>query len=300
MTDSNSLVARGLKRSRAITRRHGTTYWWGTLLLTRQQAHDVAAVYAICRLADDLVDEQPDPVRAEADLAQFRDRFYAAWDGIRLGEDDGGEASDDEVLACGAEVVRRRGISRDCFDRFFDAMALDLTRTSWASWPELRDGYMEGSAAVIGEMMLPVLEPLTPAAKEPARQLGLAFQLTNFIRDVGEDLNRGRVYLPADELAASGADPWLRRVTLQWRDFLAGQIARNRELYADARPGISMLPPRSARCVAAAHGLYAQILDRIEDADYDVFSDRVRVPRLTKATTVGKLLVGVGGPGRRG
>lgn len=284
--DTKALVARGLRRSRAITRRHGTTYWWGTLLLSRTQAHDVAAVYAICRLADDLVDEQADPVRAEADLEQFRDRFYAAWDGAGSTQNE----SDAEILAAGAEVVRRRGISRECFDRFFDAMALDLTRTSWASWPDLRDGYMEGSAAVIGEMMLPVLEPLTPAAMEPARQLGLAFQLTNFIRDVGEDLDRGRVYLPADELAASGADPWLRRVTPQWRDFLAGQIARNRELYAAARPGISMLPTRSSRCVAAAHALYAQILDRIEASGYDVFSGRVRVPGWTKARTVATLM----------
>jgi len=281
VSQSKDLVERGFKRSAAITRRHGTTYWWGTLLLSRAQAHDVAAIYAVCRLADDLVDEQPDPARAETDLYVFRDAFYAAWDG---------RPTDDEVLAAASEVVQRRGIGRDCFDRFFGAMALDLTRTSWNSWPELRDGYMDGSAAVIGEMMLPVLEPTSPAAFEPARSLGLAFQLTNFIRDVGEDLDRGRVYLPADELAAHGADPWLRRVTPQWRTFLAAQIARNRELYQAARPGITLLSPASARCVAAAHGLYSQILDRIEAADYDVFSARVRVPRVTKALTVARLM----------
>lgn len=282
MSPSADQIARGLRRSAELTRQHGTTYWWGTLLLTRQQARDVAAVYAVCRLADDLVDEQPDPVRAEADLTAFRDEFYAAWDGA---------PTDNDVLAAASEVVRRRGIPRHCFDRFFAAMALDLTRTSWASWPDLRDGYMEGSAAVIGEMMVPVLEPLSQGAFEPARSLGLAFQLTNFIRDVGEDLDRGRVYLPADELAAHGADPWLRRVTPQWREFLAAQIARNRELYEAARPGIGLLPPGSARCVGAAHALYSQILDRIEAADYDVFSERRRVPRVTKAATVARLML---------
>lgn len=271
-----------MSRQAQLLRKHGTTYWWGTLLLPREQARDVAAIYAVCRVADDLVDEQPDPSRAKADLFGYRDAFYAAWDGASGG---------DEVLVAASEVVRRRGIPRHCFDRFFAAMALDLTTTSWATWADLRDGYMEGSAAVIGELMIPVLEPTSQAAFEPARSLGLAFQLTNFIRDVGEDLGRGRVYLPADELAAHGADPWLRRVTPQWRSFLAAQIARNRELYEAARPGIALLPGASARCVAAAHALYAQILDRIEAADYDVFHGRRRVSRITKAGTVARLLV---------
>jgi phytoene synthase len=282
MTDQ-ALVARGFRRSAAITRKHGTTYWWGTLLLPRAQAHDVAAIYAVCRLADDLVDDQPDPALAQQHLAAFRSAFYAAWDG---------NPTDDEVLAAAAEVVHRRRIARHCFDRFFDAMALDLTRSSWASWPELRDGYMEGSAAVIGEMMIPVLEPTSQAAFEPARSLGLAFQLTNFIRDVGEDLDRGRVYLPQDELAAHGADPWLRRVTPQWRSFLAAQIVRNRQLYDAALPGIALLPPASARSVAAAHALYSRILDEIEAADYDVFSARQRVSRVSKAWTVAALMAG--------
>jgi phytoene synthase len=137
---------------------------------------------------------------------------------------------------------------------------------------------MEGSAAVIGEMMLPVLEPYSPAARQPARALGNAFQLTNFLRDVGEDLDRGRVYLPQDDLARHGADPWLRRVTPEWRTFMAEQVARNRELYAAAVPGLALLPPASRRCVTTALILYSRILDRIEAADYDVFNGRHRVP----------------------
>src|SRR5690606_20449203 len=116
--------------------------------------------------------------------------------------------------------------------------------------------YMEGSAAVIGEMMLPVLEPYTPEAMEPARALGKAFQLTNFLRDVDEDLDRGRVYLPQEDLERFGADPWLRRVTPQWRELMAFDVARNRALYDDARPGLAMLPPASRRCVGTALVLY--------------------------------------------
>ena len=150
---------------------------------------------------------------------------------------------------------------------------------------------MEGSAAVIGEMMLPVLEPTSPAATAPARSLGLAFQLTNFLRDVGEDLDRGRVYMPQEDLDRFGVDITLRRATPEWQAFLAYEIERNRALYAFADTGIALLPPRSARCVGTARVLYSRILDRIEAADYDVFSTRARVPTWRKAATAARILV---------
>ena len=121
---------------------------------------------------------------------------------------------------------------------------MDLTTTAYETWDDLC-GYMEGSAAVIGEMMLPVLEPTSPMAKEPARALGLAFQLTNFLRDVDEDLDRGRVYVPQEDLRRFGVDlarAGRRPATPEWRAFLAFEIARNRELYALADTGIALLP----------------------------------------------------------
>ena len=205
-------------------------------------------------------------------LAAFRSTFFEA---LKRG------TAEQPVMAAIVESINRRGTDPECFERFFDAMASDFTRDTWETWETweyLRDGYMEGSAAVIGEMMLPVLEPLTPEAKGPARSLGQAFQLTNFLRDVNEDLDRGRVYLPQQDLARHGADPWLRRVTPEWRSMMAEQIERNRELYAEGRRGLDMLPPASRRCVGTALVLYSRILDRIEAADYDVFSGRIRVP----------------------
>ena len=276
----------GYRRCAQLTRRYGTTYYWGALLLPRRQRRDVYAVYALCRLADDIVDEPgvtgpglPPPGEPAERLAAFRAGFFEAL----------AHGSDEPVMAAVVDSVRRRGTASECFERFFDAMALDLTRTTWASWPELRDGYMEGSAAVIGELMLPVLEPYSPDAQGPARALGLAFQLTNFLRDVGEDLDRGRVYLPADDLARHGADPWLRRVTPAWRAFMAEQVARNRGLYADAAAGLPLLPPASRRCVAAALVLYSRILDRIEAADYDVFGERIRVPGREKLALAARI-----------
>lgn len=270
----------GYRQCARLTWQHGTTYYWGAILLPPRQRRDVYAVYALCRLADDIVDG-PGADQTPESLDRFAAEFLTA-----LRQDD----HEDPVLQAVAHTVRTRQINLECFERFFAAMRLDLTQASWPTWPALRDGYMEGSAAVIGEMMLPVLEPISSAAYAPARSLGLAFQLTNFIRDVDEDLDRGRVYLPADDLARHGADPSLRRVTPAWKAFLAEQIARNRELYREAEIGLTVLPPASARCVGTALVLYEQILDRIEAADYDVFSARVRVPtwrKLIMAVRVG-------------
>jgi phytoene synthase len=169
-------------------------------------------------------------------------------------------------------------------------MAMDLTTSTYETWEDLRT-YMEGSAAVIGEMMLPVLEPTGQGARSPARSLGLAFQLTNFIRDIDEDLDRGRVYLPQDDLQLFDVDLARREVTNGWRAFLAYEIERNRALYSFADTGIAMLPPRSARCVGTARVLYAQILDEIERNGYDVFSQRARVPTPYKAVTAARIMV---------
>ena len=116
-----------------------------------------------------------------------------------------GAPTQDPVIAAVGHSVRTCGIADECFDRFFGAMAQDLTQTTYETWDDLL-GYMDGSAAVIGEMMLPVLRPL-PDALGPARAPGVGLYLTNFLRDVGEDLDRGRVYVPQEDLRHFGADP---------------------------------------------------------------------------------------------
>ena len=292
----DALLQEGYRQAAGLTWRYGTTYYWGAALLPKERRRHVHAVYALCRLADDIVDDQEtvdrgDLVATGAALQAFADGFRTALVDRRAG----GPGSTDPVMAAVVNTVVTCDIDPECFDRFFGAMAMDLTTSSYETWDDLC-GYMEGSAAVIGEMMLPVLEPTSPMAKEPARALGLAFQLTNFLRDVDEDLDRGRVYMPQEDLRRFGvdltaADGSGRRATPQWRSFLAFEIARNRELYALADTGIALLPGRSARCVGAARVLYAQILDRIERANYNVFSSRVRVPTARKALTAGRIMV---------
>ncbi len=292
-TSSDSLLSEGYRQAARITREHGTTYYWGTMLLPPERRRHVYAVYALCRLADDIVDApsatRPGHVgQTAANLASFRRRVVLAIDGDALGE---------PVLAAIGDSFARCAIPRENVDRFMNAMEQDLSTTTYQTWDDLL-GYMEGSAALIGEMMLPVLRPLSAEAFEPARALGFAFQLTNFLRDIGEDLDRGRVYVPQEDLRRFGADPWERRVTPAWRELMRFEIARNRELYAQADRGIPMLPPASARCVATARRLYARILDLVEAADYDVFTGRARVVSWTKALTSARILA-LGPPGRR-
>jgi 15-cis-phytoene synthase len=268
---------------RALNKRYGTTYYWSTFALPAIKRHHVWALYAFCRRADDIVDDLGDvPVAArERALHDYGTRFFS---------DLAAGRSDDAVLKAVVHTVRAFDIDHDVFRRFLRSMAMDLSITTYDTWDDLLD-YMDGSAAVIGEMMLPILEPTHPDALRHARDLGLAFQLTNFLRDVDEDLVRGRVYIPQEDLRKFGVEVSLRRVDDAWRALMAFEIERCRELYLSADLGIEMLPPASARCVGAARRLYSQILVEIEEHDYDVFAHRARVSTFRKAMTAARMVV---------
>lgn len=277
---------------REFNKRHGTTYYWSTKVLPAVKRHHVHALYAFARYADDIVDEIPEgghgeiPVeRRAAALAAFGDRFFVDLERGRSG---------DPVLKAVVHTVRAFDIDADAFRRFLRSMTMDLTVESYETWDDLR-GYMDGSAAVIGEMMLPILEPHDLVAATPhARDLGDAFQLTNFLRDIDEDLDRGRQYVPQEDLRRFGVDLTERRCSPAFVDLMQFEIARCRELYESADLGIAMLPDRSARCIVAARTLYGQILDQIEANGYDVFAQRVGVSTTRKAIMVASLLLPVG------
>lgn len=273
---------------RRIARQHGTTYYWGAAILPREHRYDVYAVYALCRTADDIVDApgatsaDARTVRAtEEALARFADQFREAMSGGSVRH---------PVVRAAADTALRRGIDPECFDRFFSAMTADLTVTTYPTYADLL-GYMDGSAAVIGEMMLPVLRPTDRRAFAPARDLGVAFQLTNFLRDFAEDRDLGRTYVPLEDLDRFGVDRTQDRVTDEWRALMSFEIARVRELYRSADEGLAYLPPASARCVQTARHLYSRILDLIEEADYDVFGARLRLPTWRKAGYSARLLL---------
>ncbi len=275
---------------RKLNKANGTTYYWSTTVLPKVKRHHVHALYGFCRYADDIVDDLadvPTDVRAEA-LADFGDRFFRALEDPDL---DAGDA-DDLVLKAMVHTVRAFRIDPDCVRRFLHSMTMDLTVQTYESYDDLL-GYMDGSAAVIGEMMLPILEPLDPAATAPARELGNAFQLTNFLRDVDEDLDRDRIYIPQEDIRRFGAESAFvdRVATPEFLDLMRFEVDRTRELYRRADAGIELLPGRSGRCVGAARDLYSRILDEIEAIDLDVFSSRARVPTWKKVTTAGRALL---------
>ena len=268
----------------SISRRRGSSYYWSTKLLPRAKQPHVHALYALARTADDIVDLPHLHGRNPVDeLATFSGRFFDALDAGH---------SNDRMLMAVIDTVVRFEIAADAFQRFFAAMEMDLTVTSYATWGELLI-YMDGSAAVIGEMMLPILGPDDPvAARRPARDLGLAFQLTNFLRDIAEDLDRGRQYLPQDDLLLFEVDLTARHRSSAFVALMRFEIDRCRELFRSAEVGIDMLPRRSAQCIRAAHTVYSRILDEIERLDYDVFAKRARVPTWAKLALTARQLVG--------
>ena len=269
-----------------FNKRHGTTYYWSTKVLPADKRPHVHALYGFCRYADDIVDDLgPVPTaEREAALASFGERFF---------RDLAAGASTDPILMAVVDTVHKFPIDPECFRRFLRSMTMDLTVEKYETWEDLLH-YMDGSAAVIGEMMLPILEPHDAAAFGHARDLGNAFQLTNFLRDVNEDLDRGRVYIPQEDVRRFGVDLSRRECTPQFSELMKFEVARCRSLYASADNGIAMLPNRSARCIRAARVLYSRILDRIEQQQYDVFAKRASVSTVQKALMVARLVLPFG------
>ncbi|MFI9382288.1 phytoene/squalene synthase family protein [Kutzneria sp. NPDC052558] len=258
---------------RRLNAQHGKTFFLATLLLPADRRPAVHALYGFARLADEVVDNPGTSPALE--LSELERQLKAAL---------AGEPAEHPVLAALADTVARHGIEPTLFDEFLASMRMDLDVREYASYAELRT-YMRGSAEVIGLQMLPVLGAVSADAEPYAAALGEAFQLTNFLRDVGEDLDRGRVYLPADELAAFGVD----RALLEWcrlsggrdrrvRAALAHLAARTRSVYRHAALGIPLLAPSARPCVSVAFTLYQGILDELAAIDYDVFARRAVVP----------------------
>ena len=270
---------------RALNAAHGRTYFLATRLLPAARRPAVHALYGFARYADEIVDDLGDDRPIDEKAAQL-DRLTAdmeaALDGV---------PTDVPVLAALADTTSRYDIDRKHFADFMVSMRMDTTVADYATFDDLAV-YVHGSAAVIGLQMLPILGTRVPREEaEPyAAALGVAFQLTNFLRDVGEDLDRGRVYLPLDELGAFGVDrdllAWCRRTRRsdpRVRRALAYLVAHTRGTYRRAEPGIAMLEPVSRACVGCAFTLYRGILDEIEAAGYDVLSQRVAVPNRRRA-----------------
>lgn len=271
------------ERCRRLNAEYGKTYYLATLLLPPEKRPFVHALYGFARYADEIVDD------LESDLTpEERAEWLQEWSATFLIDVERGW-SDDPVTRAVIDTVHRWDIPHEHFTAFLHSMAMDLTVTEYRTYADLYE-YVYGSAAVIGLQMVPILEPSSDEAYARATDLGVAFQLANFIRDVGEDLDRGRIYLPLDELAAHGvtrAELERRVMTPAIRDALAEQVARVRMLEERSRPGIAMLAPSSRDCIDAARVLYCGIVDEVERQDYDVFTRRATVPMRRRLAVAG-------------
>ncbi|MBU6534884.1 phytoene/squalene synthase family protein [Streptomyces mayonensis] len=283
-------------RCRTLNARHGRTYFLATRLLPADRRPAVHALYGFARWADDIVDDTgADATPAERAAALDRlDRLL----GQALA---GGRPTAEPVVLALADTAARYAVEAAHFSDFMASMRADLTVTDYATYADLR-AYMHGSAAVIGLQMLPVLGTVTTRAEAAphAAALGIAFQLTNFLRDVGEDLDRGRIYLPADLLAAHGVHRdlllWSRstgrhepRITAALR--AAEDLTRG--AYDEAAPGLAMLDPLTRPCIRTAFLLYRNILDTVADGGYAVLHRRAVVPRRRHAALAADGLVRV-------
>lgn len=269
------------KECKRLNAEHGKTYYLATLLLPKEKRPHVHALYGFARFADEIVDDLSSTLSPDQKAFELE-----AWSESMLQDLKTGQ-SHDHIGQALVNTVQTFQIPLEYFEAFLHSMKMDLTVTSYSSYQALHE-YVYGSAAVIGLQMVHVLGAL-PGKKEEAlvaaEKLGIAFQLANFIRDVGEDLERGRIYLPLDELSSHGVTPAMlrkRELRPEIVSALKFQISRVRQLQSEADAGIKLLEPSVRPCIEAASELYCGIVDEVEKIGYQVFERRAKTSSLRR------------------
>lgn len=272
------------QRAAAVTAGGSKSFFFATRFFPPDLAQAAYAVYWYCRHTDDLVDEAPSQEQGRRDLEAWAQQVTAA---LR------GAASQDPVLAVFIDTARRYQIPAEYPLELIEGMRMDLDGMRYPSFADLRV-FCYRVASVVGLMMSHVIG-FRPPALDYAVDLGIAMQLTNILRDVGEDLERGRVYLPQDEMQQFGCtEEGLRahRRDDAFRELMRFQAERARRFYDQALPGVALLDPRGRFAVKIAADVYRAILSRIEAADYDVFTRRAVVPPMQKYWLSARSLAG--------
>ena len=255
---------------------HGKTYYLATLLLPPAKRPHVHALYGFARYADEIVDDLASNLTLDEKALLLKKWSDQVLSDIKSG------SSNDPIAAAVVDTTSRLKIPIAHFEAFLHSMNMDLSVRQYQTYEDLHE-YVYGSAAVIGLQMVSVLGTISPdavtSANEAAEKLGIAFQLANFIRDVGEDLDRGRVYLPMTELEAHGVNRQMleeRVITPQIKSALKEQIQRVRRLQNESTAGIKLLTPGARECIQAASQLYCGIVDEVEKIDYQIFTKRAK------------------------
>ena len=257
-------LRKAYKKAEDVTASHSKSFYFASQLLPEEKRSAVRALYAFCRSVDDIVDEESAKDR-NFELDYWRDIVRGA------------SASDDDLVAAAwVDTLTRYHIPRHYAIQLIDGVARDLVQTRYQTFDELAT-YCYGVASTVGLMSMYIVGFQSNQAVPYAIKLGVALQMTNILRDVGEDYRNGRVYLPRDEMVFYGireSDIAEGKVTRNWRQFMQFQIQRTRDLYEESWSGIKLLEPEGRLAIGAASILYRGILDEIEKNDYNVFSRR--------------------------
>jgi phytoene synthase len=261
-----SLLERAYARCEEITRQNSHTFYLASSLLPAEKRRATRALYAFCRTSDDLVD------------CSFGEVFeeLQAWQQASLGDH---KDQENLVVIAWSETRKQYCIPIRYAEQLLEGVTHDLQKRRYGTFEELAS-YCYGVASTVGLMSMHIIGFKGPEAIPYAVKLGVALQLTNILRDVGEDWRAGRLYLPHQELAGFGlSEKVIERgeVTEAWREFMRFQIQRTRDLYAESLPGIQYLHPDGQFAIAAAALLYQDILKDIEEHEYDVFNRRAHV-----------------------
>jgi phytoene synthase len=279
----SDLLAQSYEECKRLNALHGKTYYLATLLLPAAKRPPVHALYGFARYADEIVDDLASTLTPEEKAVALRTWGDTVLADLRAGE------SNDLIGRALVDTVNKYSIPLEYFDAFMVSMEMDLTVTRYKTYDDLMT-YVYGSAVVIGLEMLPILGYSDPRAIEAATALGTAFQLANFIRDIGEDIDRGRIYMPLDDLTRFGVSEEMllkRQLTPEIVDAIKYQIARVRDLQDKAEAGIQYLDPISRPCIRAASELYCGIVDEIEANGYDIFNKRATTSTWRRARVAG-------------
>ena len=279
----SDLLTQSYEECKRLNALHGKTYYLATLLLPAAKRPPVHALYGFARYADEIVDDLASTLTPEEKAVALRTWGDTVLADLRAGQ------SNDLIGRALVDTVTRYSIPLEYFDAFMVSMEMDLTVTRYKTYDDLMT-YVYGSAVVIGLEMLPILGYSDPRAIEAATALGTAFQLANFIRDIGEDIDRGRIYMPLDDLARFGVSEEMllkRKLTPEIVEAIKYQIARVRDLQDKAEAGIQYLDPISRPCIRAASELYCGIVDEIEANGYDIFNKRATTSTWRRARVAG-------------
>jgi len=273
-------LRKAYKQAEKITAQHSKSFYFASGLLSEEKRSAVRALYAFCRTVDDIVDESSDVER---------DSRLDYWRGMM---ETSSVADHDLVAAAWADTLTRYHIPRHYALQLIDGVARDLSQVRYQTFDELAT-YCYGVASTVGLMSMYIVGFQSNEAVPYAIKLGVALQMTNILRDVGEDYRNGRLYLPREELAFYGiqeSNIAEGRITDHWRQFMKFQIERTRQLYEDSWAGVKMLEREGQLAIGAASVFYQGILDEIEKNDYDVFTQRASLSAWDKVSRLPALI----------